>query len=46
MVWAAFIRKPKQERERLKDIASNMEPLDSVAVPNSDEATKLCSLYK
>lgn len=38
-----LVRKPKQERERLKNIALNMEVLDSVAIPNSDEANKLCA---
>jgi len=38
-----LVRKPKQERERLKNIAMNMEVSDSVAIPNSDEATKLCA---
>ena len=38
-----LVRKPKQERERLKNIASNMQPFDSVAIPNSDEAAKLCA---
>ena len=38
-----LVRKPKQERERLKNIALNMEVLDSVAIPNSDEAAKLCA---
>jgi len=38
-----LVRKPKQERERLKNIALNMEAFDSVAVPNSAEAEKLCA---
>jgi hypothetical protein len=38
-----LVRKPKQERERLKNIAMNMEVFDSVAIPNSAEATQLCA---